>query len=223
MADDELFHRVVHVSTTIRLCSLDRTHPKHSFLPVVPRHSFRRPLKVAGRPVVLETLSLSPLVLSVERFLSDADCDHVIASSEPHMAASGVSLMDKDKGKAATEFRTSTTHFLPSTTPEVAAIDTRVANLTRTPVSHQEFVQVLRYGHTQHYGAHTDYWDPALYQDPREIERIEGGAKNRLATVFWCVATCDHGARPRRARSWRRTAMKAPQDFLTRSAISLHF
>ena len=139
------------------------------------------------------------------------------------MAASGVSLMDKDKGKAATEFRTSTTHFLPSTTPEVAAIDTRVANLTRTPVSHQEFVQVLRYGHTQHYGAHTDYWDPALYQDPREIERIEGGAKNRLATVFWCVATCDHGARPRRARSWRRTAMKAPQDFLTRSAISLHF
>jgi hypothetical protein len=59
------------------------------------------------------------------------------------MAASKVSLMDKDKGKADKEFRTSTTYFLQTGSDAVLLdIDERVQNLTCVGKEHQEAVQV---------------------------------------------------------------------------------
>jgi prolyl 4-hydroxylase len=104
--------------------------------------------------VAMRTLSMSPLVFSVEGFLRPEECRHIRERSAPHMAQSGVSLMDKDKGKAATEWRTSSTYFLPSYGDKtLQSIDRRVADLTRQPVTHQEDVQVLRYDNTQRCGA----------------------------------------------------------------------
>ena len=51
---------------------------------------------------------------SVENFLESKECAHIIRRSKKHMAPSKVSLMDKDKGKADKEFRTSSTYFLSS-------------------------------------------------------------------------------------------------------------
>lgn len=103
-----------------------------------------------GAAATMHTLSLRPLVFSIENFLSDEECAYIRLHAEPFMAQSGVSLMDKDRGKAATEWRTSATHFMPSPKhPVLQAIDRRVASLTRTPLSHQEYVQVLRYQETQ--------------------------------------------------------------------------
>jgi len=56
------------------------------------RVGFRREVVLGGTPVVLETLALQPLVLEVESFLSDAECEHVIKSAMPHMAKSKVSM-----------------------------------------------------------------------------------------------------------------------------------
>jgi prolyl 4-hydroxylase len=93
--------------------------------------------------------------------------------------------MDKDKGKPDTDFRTSTTYFLPSRTTTLKTVDDRVASLTRVARQHQEYVQVLRYEHNQHYGSHHDYWDPDFYQSPEWLDMTQGGFANRLATVFW--------------------------------------
>ena len=127
--------------------------------------------------VVLETKSLQPLVLEVSgvphllwaaplwlitgeslltfentikvaNFLSDDECGHVIGEASPNMAASKVALMDKDKGKADVEFRTSTTYFLPSRTAKLKEIDDRVEALTRVPRQHQvKFGSVIPGGH----------------------------------------------------------------------------
>jgi hypothetical protein len=97
--------------------------------------------------VTLKTLSLTPLVISVENFLTKSECDHIKTQATPRMRYSDVSLMDKDKGKAASEFRTSQSTFLPSKSDLILQnIDQRVASLTRLPRDHQEMVQVLRYG-----------------------------------------------------------------------------
>ena len=47
----------------------------------------------------LETLSMEPLVLAIDGFLGLDECDYIRRHSEPHVRQSGVSLMDKDRGK----------------------------------------------------------------------------------------------------------------------------
>lgn len=66
--------------------------------------------------------------------------------------------MDKDKGRPASDFRTSQTTFLPSNHKAIIDIDYRTASLVRVPRNHQENVQVLRYGVGEHYDSHHDFF-----------------------------------------------------------------
>ena len=147
------------------------------------------------RRVTIETLSLVPLVVSIEGFLTEDECDYIAEKAGPRMQYSGVSLMDKDKGKAASEWRTSQTAFLNSVDdPTLTDIDYRVASLTRIPRNHQEYVQVLRYGAGEKYDAHHDFFNKDLYRsDPNTLRLIENGKRNRYATVFWYLTDVDVG------------------------------
>jgi prolyl 4-hydroxylase len=150
----------------------------------------------AAQPVELETLSLSPLVFSVKNFLEAEECDHIIKQAAPSMHDSGVSHMDKDKGRPSTDWRTSTQTWLSSRQDDVVKkIDYRVANLTAVPLAHQEQVQVLRYKLNQHYHAHHDCFDPSMYASG--AGDYHWGHKNRLATVFWYMRSTPP---PRRRR-----------------------
>ena len=108
------------------------------------RVGHRQPVPMVGvngkrGSVEMETLSLQPLVFAIDDFLSLDECAYIRAYPEPRVAQSGVSLMDKDKGKEATEWRTSSTYFMPSKGhAPLQAIDDRVSQLTRVPTSHQE-------------------------------------------------------------------------------------
>eukprot|EP01052_Picozoa_sp_SAG31_P049022 SAG31_NODE_10542_length_1126_cov_1.765336_1_plen_209_part_00 len=154
----------------------------------------RRPVLIHDRQMVLETLSLQPLILSIDGLLSDEETSLVISNSVAHMAPSKVTMADHDKGKAHQEFRTSTTYWLHSHTSWLQNIDRRVSNLTRTRLDAQESVQVLRYEATQHYGAHLDYTDRQFYwRDHAHMERQQGTYKNRMATVFWYLSDVTGG------------------------------
>jgi prolyl 4-hydroxylase len=97
--------------------------------------------------VSLRTLSIRPLVLAVDGFLTDEECDYIQKKAEPDMEYSGVVLMDKDKGRPASDFRTSQTAFVSAKDDDILLdIEYRVASLARVPRQHQEDVQVLRYG-----------------------------------------------------------------------------
>lgn len=147
-----------------------------------------------ARNATLETLSVHPLVFSVDGFLADEECDWIRQTAEPHMAQSGVSLMDRDKGKPATEWRTSETTFLNENTAEINEIDRRTSLLVRIPQNHQEPPQVLRYVLNARYDQHTDYFNPALYaNDKRTMRMIANGRKNRMATVLWYLSDVAEG------------------------------
>jgi len=106
------------------------------------------------RNATLETLSLRPLVVSVEGFLSDEECDIIQEVATPKIRYSGVVLKDIDEGKPASDFRTSQSTFLSAEEhPILKDIDYRTAGLVRIPRNHQETVQVLRYGNTEFYSA----------------------------------------------------------------------
>jgi len=165
---------------------------------------FKRDIVVSGdKRLSLETLSLRPVVLSVAGFLEDGECDHIISTAKPFVKASEVKLMDKDKGKAAKEFRTSSTHFLNSRYYKfLRPIDERVANLTRTPLESQEDAQVLRYLEGQYYLSHHDFFDPVAYRNGEMFNNINAGHLNRLLTVFWYMTDADGGYTVR-SFAWR--------------------
>lgn len=148
-----------------------------------------------NRSAILETLSLRPLVFSVEGFLADEECDHIQERAAPEIQYSEVSLMDHDKGRPASDFRTSQSTFVNAADDEILNdIDHRTASLVRLPRDQQEDVQVLRYGINEHYYTHHDFFDPSLYQNDLMTQlTIQKGRRNRLATVFWYLNDVEEG------------------------------
>jgi len=145
--------------------------------------------------ITIETLSLKPLVLSIEGFLTNDECDYIAKKAHPTMKYSSVSLKDADVGRAASDWRTSQSTFLSANDdPTLRDIEYRTGSLTRTPRNHQEYVQVLRYGTGEKYDAHHDYFDPAAYKsDTSTLNLIQYGKKNRFATVFWYLTDVEDG------------------------------
>lgn len=145
--------------------------------------------------VVLETLSMTPLVFGVEEFLKDDEIDIILDLSLDHLKPSTVALLDGHEDRAASDWRTSTTYFLSSSNhPKLGEIDQRVADLTKVPVDHQEDVQVLRYEKTQKYDHHTDYFPAEFHKNsPDVLKLIDYGYKNRMITVFWYMSDVAKG------------------------------
>ena len=180
-----------------------RTVDLYSIMPGPPGTAWKAPgndddekSKQQHRTAEIETLSLQPLVVSVRGFIDDDECDYIQTQAGPTMAYSGVSLMDKDKGRPASDWRTSQSTFLHARadTPTLYTIEQRTASLTRIPRQNQEDVQVLRYGHSEKYDAHHDFFNPALYQaSPDTLKLTENGRRNRQATVFWYLSDVAKG------------------------------
>lgn len=154
------------------------------------RVGFRRVIELEDdKTIELETLAIDPLVLSVKDFLGKDESRHVREVARPSMQYSAVTLMDKDKGKLSSDWRTSQSTFVRAKDDIMVALERRTASLTRLPKGNQEDLQVLRYEQTEKYSAHNDYFDPWLYQNDRStLNLIQNGRRNRLATVFWYLS-----------------------------------
>lgn len=131
--------------------------------------------------VTLTTLSLQPLVFTIDPLLTVAECEHVIERARPEMANSPVSHIDSDIGKPDSQWRTSTQARLPTGGGKVVAtIESRAHSLLKVPEAHGEPLQVLRYEVGQKYDAHHDYFDPELYKGQAHmVAMVENGKKNR--------------------------------------------
>ncbi|KAG2447122.1 hypothetical protein HYH02_007868 [Chlamydomonas schloesseri] len=88
-------------------------------------------------------------------FLSDRECRHIIDLAHAQMKRSTV-VGSKNAG-VVDDIRTSYGTFLRRhQDPVIAAIEHRLALWSHLPPSHQEDMQVLRYGPTNKYGPHID-------------------------------------------------------------------
>ena len=101
----------------------------------------------------------------------------------------------RQRGEKAATFRTSYTAFLNrGIFWGLRDVEARVASLVRTPVTHQEHLQVLRYYQGEKYDSHHDFFDPNLFrQDYCMIESLMHGRRNRMATVFFYFNNVEAG------------------------------
>eukprot|EP01116_Phalansterium_solitarium_P021799 TRINITY_DN6940_c0_g1_i1.p1 TRINITY_DN6940_c0_g1~~TRINITY_DN6940_c0_g1_i1.p1 ORF type:complete len:408 (-),score=139.30 TRINITY_DN6940_c0_g1_i1:226-1362(-) len=146
----------------------------------------------SGRPglqLQLETVSLRPRLFRIDNFLSDEECDALIALAQPKMFDSKVY---EDDGQKQSDVRTSTQAWLTRHDGDVVRrIDERVAQLTHLPLEENldEQMQVVHYDHMQHYHSHYDYFNPIYYPNHPDIQ----AGQQRLVTVFYYLNTPEEG------------------------------
>lgn len=103
----------------------------------------------------IETLSWSPRAFLYHNFLSEEETMHIISIAKPLMRRSTVIGLDGQD--VETGIRTSYGTFISRMSDNIITdIEERIAKWTHMNISHQEDLQVLRYGPGQEYKAHYD-------------------------------------------------------------------
>ncbi|GJP54697.1 hypothetical protein CLOM_g13750 [Closterium sp. NIES-68] len=137
----------------------------------------------SGRAII-QLSADEPRAYLFKRFLTDEECDHIIALAEPSLERSTV-IADSSSGSEVSEIRTSFGTFIDKKADAVIErVERRIEAWTHLPVSHQEALQVLRYNVGQKYVPHHDY-----FSDPPET--LQGG--HRLATVLMYLSNVTKG------------------------------
>ncbi|KAG2495661.1 hypothetical protein HYH03_006261 [Edaphochlamys debaryana] len=119
----------------------------------------------------IQVVSWKPRAAIYHNFLSDRECKHILDLAKGQMQRSQV------VGKETiNDIRTSYGTFLRRNyDPVIAAIEQRVSMWSQLPISHQEDLQVLRYGPSHKYGPHLDGLKRAATMLMYLVEPEEGG------------------------------------------------
>jgi prolyl 4-hydroxylase len=134
-----------------------------------------------------------PLVLSesnpkaylVRNFLTDEECDHLMALAKKQLAPSTV--VSGTGEPVGSEVRTSAGMFLSKHQDAVVRdIEFRIAALSGTPEDNGEGMQILRYDIGQKYDAHFDYFHDEVNRSPKR-----GG--QRIATMLIYLVDTEEG------------------------------
>jgi prolyl 4-hydroxylase len=137
---------------------------------------------------VLLTMT-SPRLVVFGGFLSDEECDEMIALAAPRLARSET-VHNPSGGSEVHDSRTSDGMFFErGEHPMCARIEKRIAALVNWPIENGEGLQVLRYRPGAEYKAHHDYFDPAQPGTPTILQR--GG--QRVGTVVMYLNTVPKG------------------------------
>jgi len=106
----------------------------------------------------METIAWRPRAFIIHNLISAEEARHIVNEAWPQMQRSTV--VGDNGSSVLDDYRTSYGTFLNRyQTDIVKRMEDRVAFFTHLPVSHQEDVQVLRYGIGQYYQRHQDSLD----------------------------------------------------------------
>lgn len=148
-----------------------------------------REIDVGDRRVRVLFSLARPRVVVFGGFLSDDECDALVAAARPRMARS-LTVEVQTGGEAVNADRTSDGMFFRRAETElVARIETRIARLLRWPLENGEGVQVLHYSPGAEYKPHYDYFDPAQPGTPTILQR--GG--QRVGTLVMYLNNPERG------------------------------
>jgi len=146
-------------------------------------------LQLPDREVQLLFTLQQPRVVLFGGFLSDDECDALVALSRPRMARSETVQHDTG-GSEVNAARTSDGMFFErGEVPLIARIEQRIAALLQWPVVRGEGLQVLRYRPGAQYRPHFDYFDPAQPGTAAVLRR--GG--QRVGTLLIYLNTPSRG------------------------------
>ncbi|KQQ84561.1 proline dioxygenase [Xanthomonas sp. Leaf131] len=150
-------------------------------------------LDLGDRQVRVLVSLLLPRVVVLGDFLSNAECDALIALAQPRLARSRT--VDNVNGAQIVHAaRTSDSMCLQLGQDALCQrIEARIARLLDWPVDHGEGLQVLRYATGAEYQPHYDYFDPANAGTPVLLQA--GG--QRVASLVMYLNTPERGGATR--------------------------
>jgi prolyl 4-hydroxylase len=146
-------------------------------------------LRVEGHPVQVLLSMQQPRLVVFGGFLSDDECDGLIAAAQPRLLRSET-VDGATGGSEVNAARTSDGMFFErGESALIGRIERRIASLLRWPVEHGEGLQILRYVPGAEYRPHHDYFDPSQPGSAAVLSR--GG--QRVATLVMYLQTPDGG------------------------------
>lgn len=147
--------------------------------------------------VTLKTLTLDPLSFTIEDFFDKASAERMIQLAKPKLRPAEILTQDSQKENAedlGVEVRTCWETWLsPADGPDLENVAQRSAALVRVPRELQADFRVLRYEAGQHFGAHTDYYEPEDFQEQPEVLNELQNGRNWLVTVYLYLSTVTKG------------------------------
>lgn len=129
-------------------------------------------------------VSLQPFAMYFPRIATDEEVDEIRKQAGPRLARSQVALTKdgrKRKESSTQEVRTSKSTWV-TLSGVLSNLERRVVNITNN--KWHEPMNVLKYGHMQHYDSHHDYFDPNMYGKQ---------TNNRMATMFVWLENTEEG------------------------------
>lgn len=148
-------------------------------VPTIDLSASPRRIDAGDRWVDVITQMNHPRVVVLGNLLSPEECDAIIESAKPRLARS-LTVQTSTGGEEMNPDRTSSGMFFNrGQTPEVTAVEQRIARLVGWPVENGEGLQVLHYRPGAEYKPHYDYFDPDEPGTPTILKR--GG--QRVATL----------------------------------------
>lgn len=146
-------------------------------------------IDVGDREVRVLTTMSRPRLVVFGGFLSNEECDGLIAAARPRMARS-LTVETQSGGEAVNAARTSDGMFFRrGESGLIERIEQRIARLLRWPLHNGEGLQVLHYQPGAQYKPHYDYFDPAAAGTATILKR--GG--QRVGTLVMYLNTPTQG------------------------------
>jgi prolyl 4-hydroxylase len=131
----------------------------------------------------------NPRVVLFGGFLSDDECDALVAAASPRMTRSET-VVNETGGNEINPARTSEGMFFGrGESPLCERIEARIAALVNWPVQNGEGLQVLHYRPSAEYKPHHDYFDPA---QPGMTAVLQRGGQ-RVGTLVMYLNTPEQG------------------------------
>ncbi len=122
-------------------------------------------------------------------FLSDPECDEIIALAKARLARSPTMNMETGASEINPVRSSQGMFFARGEHSVIERIESRIAALTDWPVERGEGIQVLKYVNGAEYKPHYDYFDPARSGSAGSLKR--GG--QRVATLVMYLSTPEQG------------------------------
>lgn len=146
--------------------------------PSAVRAAFNRDVvaRLGAHPGVKQAKIATAQVFYLLDFLSDAECEQLIALIDRHRRPSTL------LSSASADFRTSESCDMDRFSPLVQPIDERIAGLLGIDLPHGETMQGQRYAPGQQFRAHHDYFHENQPYWPRM--KAEGGQRTWTAMLY---------------------------------------
>ena len=123
------------------------------------------------------TLSKEPLIVVLENFLSDGECESLINLSKERLTRSKVGVTHIEN-----EMRTSSGMFFDESENEmVKKIEKRASKIMSIPIEHAENLQILHYKIGQEYKPHFDFFASSSVMN------------NRISTIIMYLNDVEEG------------------------------